>query len=48
MVLDLSDVDFPAAVHHIDVNHGIGSAREWLAVLAGPQTGGWMLRNDEN
>ena len=27
MVVDLRDVDFPAGVHHIDVDHGIGSAQ---------------------
>jgi hypothetical protein len=30
MVVDLRDVDFPAGVHHIDVDHGIGSAQVWL------------------
>ena len=30
MDLDLRDVDFPAGVHTIDIDHGIGSARVWL------------------
>jgi predicted membrane protein len=30
MVVDLRDVDFPAGVHHIDVDHGIGSAQVLL------------------
>jgi hypothetical protein len=30
MVVDLRDVDFPAGVHHIDVDHGVGSAQVWL------------------
>jgi hypothetical protein len=30
MVVDLRDVDFPAGVHHINVDHGIGSAQVWL------------------
>jgi hypothetical protein len=30
MVVDLRDVDFPAGIHHIDVDHGIGSAQVWL------------------
>lgn len=30
MVVDLRDVEFPAGVHHIDVDHGIGSAQVWL------------------
>jgi hypothetical protein len=30
MVVDLRDVDFPAGVHHIDVDHGIGSAHVLL------------------
>ncbi|MFW2336575.1 LiaF domain-containing protein, partial [Ilumatobacter sp.] len=30
MVVDLRDVDFPAGVHTIDVDHGIGSAQVWL------------------
>lgn len=30
MVIDLRDVDFPAGVHTIDIDHGIGSAQVWL------------------
>ncbi len=30
MVVDLRDVDFPAGVHTIDIDHGIGSAQVWL------------------
>jgi hypothetical protein len=30
MVVDLRDVDFPTGIHHIDVDHGIGSAQVWL------------------
>ena len=30
IVVDLRDVDFPAGVHTIDIDHGIGSARVWL------------------
>jgi hypothetical protein len=30
MVVDLRDVDFPAGVHTIYIDHGIGSAQVWL------------------
>ena len=30
LVVDLRDVDFPAGVHTIDIDHGIGSAQVWL------------------
>lgn len=35
MVIDLRDVDFPAGVHNIDVDHGIGSAQVWLPADVG-------------
>ena len=40
MVVDLRDVDFPAGVHHIDVDHGIGSAQVWLPVGVGYEVTG--------
>jgi hypothetical protein len=30
MVVDLRDVEFPAGIHTIDIDHGIGSAQVWL------------------
>jgi predicted membrane protein len=38
--VDLRDVDFPAGVHVIDIDHGIGSARVWLPADVNYQVSG--------
>jgi hypothetical protein len=40
MVVDFRDIDFPAGVHHIDIDHGIGSAQVWLPADVGYEIAG--------
>ena len=40
MVVDLRDVAFPAGVHTIDIDHGIGSAQVWLPAAVNYEVAG--------